>query len=233
MKSSMGRGIELLLSEQQLPDYGEWLVQEYIDQPHLINDRKYTLRLFLLITNTAPLTAYLYQDGTVDLAVKAYSTEKSRAQDPGIHIANGALQSTLTGFNKKEHSLDLNQWREHINKVSDASHVWAGIEAVLKETLCAISNPLREASMEQLAHSEQCFEILGIDIMLDDKLKPWLIECNRTPSMTPEYTGGLKPSLLKDTLGLILGRRQALIAAADKNTCPQPLIEFGGYKRIL
>ncbi|MCK5361056.1 MAG: hypothetical protein KAJ95_10545 [Gammaproteobacteria bacterium] len=233
LKSSMGRGIELLQREDQLPDYGKWLAQEYIENPHLINNRKYTLRLFLLITSAAPLTAYLYRDGVVDLAVQPYSTDKNKRHNPAIHIANGALQSTFPEFDVKKHCMDLGQWRTHVTKNDNAEQVWKDIEAILKETLIAISAPLRESSMSQLAHPEQCFELLGVDIMLDSELKPWLIECNRTPSMTTEYSGDLKPNLLKDTLGLVLDRRQLLIDTPDGKPAPQPVSNFGGYKRII
>ena len=49
-----------------------------------------------------------------------------------------------------------------------------------------------------------CFEILGFDIMIDQKLKPYLLEVNHTPSFkadTPlDYQ--IKKNLIADTLNL-------------------------------
>ena len=50
-----------------------------------------------------------------------------------------------------------------------------------------------------------CFEILGIDVMIDSKLKPWLIEVNHTPSFTTDtpFDYQIKSEVIKDTMKLI------------------------------
>ena len=50
-----------------------------------------------------------------------------------------------------------------------------------------------------------CFEILGFDILLDRKLKPWLMEVNRSPSFHTDspLDKEVKEALIYDTLDLI------------------------------
>lgn len=50
-----------------------------------------------------------------------------------------------------------------------------------------------------------CFEILGIDVMLDSRLKPWLVEVNHSPSFATDSPLDLqvKENLIKDTINLI------------------------------
>ena len=50
-----------------------------------------------------------------------------------------------------------------------------------------------------------CFELFGFDIMLDKKLKPWLIEVNVSPSLGSGSVldKKVKTSLLCDTFNLV------------------------------
>lgn len=55
------------------------------------------------------------------------------------------------------------------------------------------------------SENSQCFEVLGFDIMLDHKLKPWLIEVNHSPSFATEseLDYDLKLALVSDTFKLL------------------------------
>lgn len=53
--------------------------------------------------------------------------------------------------------------------------------------------------------NSMCFEILGFDILIDEKLKPWLIEINHTPSFATDtpLDFKIKKDLIADTLVLL------------------------------
>jgi len=50
-----------------------------------------------------------------------------------------------------------------------------------------------------------CFEILGLDVILDSKLKPWLLEVNFTPSFNTDspIDMEIKSGVIEETMKLI------------------------------
>ena len=54
-------------------------------------------------------------------------------------------------------------------------------------------------------NQNNCFELLGFDIMVDYALKPWLLEVNSSPAMSMDGIADqrVKPELLRDTFSLI------------------------------
>ena len=56
-----------------------------------------------------------------------------------------------------------------------------------------------------MINDKHCFELYGYDILLDDNLKPWLIETNASPSLTASNheDNELKNRLLDDMVNVI------------------------------
>jgi tubulin polyglutamylase TTLL4 len=54
-------------------------------------------------------------------------------------------------------------------------------------------------------HKDVCFEIYGFDILLDHKLKPWLLEVNISPSLSSSspLDKKIKTMLICDSLNLV------------------------------
>jgi tubulin polyglutamylase TTLL6/13 len=63
-----------------------------------------------------------------------------------------------------------------------------------------------------------CFHILGIDIMIDDQLDPYVIEVNHTPSFVTDtpLDYHIKFDLIKDTLKLMNIDSKSKISMVEK-----------------
>jgi len=50
-----------------------------------------------------------------------------------------------------------------------------------------------------------CFEILGFDVLIDEKLKPWLIEINTAPSFATDtpFDFKIKKDVVADAIALL------------------------------
>lgn len=73
---------------------------------------------------------------------------------------------------------------------------WEIQTIVIRSLLCA---------EKLIVNDQHCFELFGYDILLDEHLKPWLLEVNASPSLTastPEDYS-MKSNLINDVLDVI------------------------------
>lgn len=84
------------------------------------------------------------------------------------------------------------------------------IEAIIIRTIYSVLPRLqhympRPATNDENHINSKCFEILGFDILIDENLKPWLLEINQTPSFSTDtpFDFKLKKDLIADTLNIL------------------------------
>ena len=79
----------------------------------------------------------------------------------------------------------------------DTDAVMRSIDNVVIRTLMCVKN--------KIGPQPNCFELFGFDVMLDSKLKPWVIEANASPSLNlnTSIDRAVKPQLLADILTMV------------------------------
>ena len=99
----------------------------------------------------------------------------------------------------------LSQLREEYKKMGISyEEVFKNIKAVCIKTLMAVE-PQITTAMRASKTRGNCFEIYGFDVLIDAKLRPWLLEVNVAPSLSSSspYDKQVKTLLLCDTIHLV------------------------------
>jgi len=150
------------------------IIQHYIPNPFLINQRKLNIRLYVSIIckpNTET-RAYLHPDGKC-----IYSNQDYNPKD----IAN--LESHLTSLNLDVNVYssvphNLKQLEKYIGIV-EYNVIWGKIVKKLGMVMQAV-----KPSICQDIKGTVNFQLFGVDVMLDTAMEPWILEFNKGPDMT-------------------------------------------------
>ncbi|NXG16978.1 TTLL5 polyglutamylase, partial [Grallaria varia] len=81
----------------------------------------------------------------------------------------------------------------------------ANVEDLIIKTLVSAELAIASACKSFLSHRGSCFELYGFDVLIDDTLKPWLLEVNLSPSLACDAPLDLKikASMLSDMFTLV------------------------------
>ena len=188
-KGSLANGIKFIYNFKDIPQKG--FISRYIYNPHLLYGTKYHLRLYVLITGYSPMKLYLFNEGMVKRASEKYEYDLDK-----LKIKNAVFTNTFVNRNSKNYIRDINfdsekgsEWsistlRKYFLKrrINFDEVIWTQIKDIVIKTQMTIQLEERKILKEfNNIKNNNLFEFYGIDVMIDDKLKVWLLEYNISP----------------------------------------------------
>lgn len=208
------------------------VISRYIGNPLLINGLKFDLRVYVLVTCLDPWRIYIYQEGLVRFASEEYRMNEGNKGNKFSHLTNYSInkKNERFVFNETAENDDVgNKWSlsafcKHLEACGvDLDLLWSRIYDVILKSFITVDGHISQSMKKLGVHRTNCFELFGFDILIDNDMRPWLLEVNLSPSLTADspLDMQIKSNLIADTLNLVgikkfERRRDALIKMKHK-----------------
>ena len=239
---SRGRGVHILKDEAEFKfllkkskslNITQYLISRYIDKPHLINKKKYDLRIYVLVASFSPLRIYLCNNGLVRFATEDF--KRGDFNNVYIHLTNYSINKNNIKYKPNQNIIkfpksdnegegeniedneenevddDSSKWSlveyryffQKIGKEEIMDKIWKQIEDIVIKTILSVSEDYYKEISINKINS--LFELYGFDIMIDENFKAWLLEVNVNPSLhcTSPLDLNIKTDLITDIFNIV------------------------------
>ncbi|XP_074684988.1 tubulin monoglutamylase TTLL4 [Strix aluco] len=210
--SARGIGIQVIHKWSQLPKRRPLLVQRYLQKPYLIGGKKFDLRIYVYVTCYDPLRVYLFKDGLVRFASCKYSSSMKSLSNKFVHLTNYSVNKKNTEYksNSDETACQGHKWALKAlwsyltQKGVNSEAIWEKIKDIVIKTIIASEPYVNSLVKMYVRRPYCCHELFGFDIMLDENLKPWILEVNISPSLhsNSPLDVSIKGQMIRDLLNL-------------------------------
>ncbi|KAJ3044370.1 putative tubulin polyglutamylase ttll2 [Rhizophlyctis rosea] len=158
---------------------------------------------YVLVKSYRPLVVYIYEKAIVRFATSKYTL--TDLANPYAHLTNTSINKKSPTFDDAKEGVGagcrwgIEKLRSYFEERGwDWERIWRKIQGIIILTLLPVSSEIP-------ANVEGCFELYGFDVLVDEQMRPWLLEVNLSPALSvdSEVDVDVKKPLLIDILKLI------------------------------
>ncbi|KRX02354.1 hypothetical protein PPERSA_09971 [Pseudocohnilembus persalinus] len=207
---NQGRGIEIFKNLKEIQQFlntrkpnSLWVAQKYIEKPFLFKQRKFDIRVWVLVTQQGEV--FFHKFPYVRTSSAKYDTS---AQDNYVHLTNNCLQQKGNSYGQHEdgNTLPVEDLFEYIKEKypNQQTDIQQFIMQKMKDLVIDTFNAIKD----QMLNSKRnyCYELFGYDFLIDEDLRVWLIETNLNPylGVPNSYIGNILPKMINSMFQIIL-----------------------------
>ncbi|XP_061734905.1 tubulin monoglutamylase TTLL4-like isoform X1 [Nerophis ophidion] len=210
--SARGIGIQVIHKWSQMPRKKSLLVQKYLHKPYLISGNKFDLRIYVYVTCYDPLRIYIFSDGLVRFASCKYSSSMKTLSNKFMHLTNYSVNKKNSDYQANSddkacqgHKWTLKAlWQYLGSRGVNTTLIWEKIKDIVIKTIIASEPYVNSLLKMHVRTPYSCHELFGFDVMLDENLKPWILEVNISPSLhsNTALDVAVKGQMVRDLLNL-------------------------------
>ena len=207
-----GKGISILHSLKDI-EIKEYVITKYIMNLDLIKNKKYDLRLYVLISGLKPLRIYLNKQGLVRIASEEYSLDINSIGNKYIHLTNTDINRKNKNYvypnnfnDEKANIWNLNTYKKYLKqKNKDWNLIYIKIKDIIIKTIISVQQKLVNKITQFNLKDNNFYNLLGFDILITKKFYPKLLEINYSPCMNiyNKVDKSIKTNLFVDVLNIV------------------------------
>jgi len=168
------------------------LMQRYLNNPFLVMNHKFDFRVFALIASTDPLIVY-YHDGYLRVSLSEYSPD---SKEKSSHITNTGISRDMFKIARENgtwHGMTEDELREFQTWTFERfgkymyesgqvdSPTW--IDTFLRPKMQEGMIHMVRTMQQNLPKSNNMYQFVGVDFILDTDFRLWFIEANVRPGL--------------------------------------------------
>ena len=180
------------------------IVQKYIENPLIINKRKFDIRQWVLVTSLNPLTIWMWKEPYLRFGAEDYIMDD--LNNIYSHLTNNSIAKHSEQY-KKEKNFEGDMWTCFDFAKYIGQEKWEEIHEKIKNAIiCSFYAIHQEIFQRTNSH-----ELYGYDFMIDENYNVYLIEVNASPALdySTKITEMLVKDMVKDLIELVIDYNNA------------------------
>ena len=181
-----------------------FVISKYISNPLLINNKKFTMRAYVLVTGFSPLKIYFYRDGNLIFSQNEYSLNNTNWNETCIHISSEKNELNCMKKNKKrkdnpppyEKSLyeeNCTIWNflnfERYCKKNEINyeHIINQTKDIILKTFISLNDDIINKYKSESLNDRNMFQLFTFDFIIDNNYQLFLLDLDKNPYLNSKH----------------------------------------------